>query len=133
MRLDGEKEIGCLNKIGLPHPLDFTGHFFLLGIITHMFDDRVGKDDVKFLIRELRHVRSISGHAGKVGRVHRVGFQIEQDNMNAIQLVNSHAFPEGDGSAHVQYFQGSRKLIQPLFKYFKSSGSQPPGQAVCTI
>ncbi len=68
MRFDREIAVGGLDKIRAGNPFNFQGHGALIGEGADMFDHRIGKANLKRLIREVAHAARISGDGNGIGQ-----------------------------------------------------------------
>jgi hypothetical protein len=64
VRLDGKVTVGRLHQIALADASNLAGHARLLGGISDVLDDRIGKDEVELIVVELLQIASIPYQSG---------------------------------------------------------------------
>ena len=124
VRFDREENIRRLQKKIFPHPHNFLRHKPLPVIISNMFNDRVWKHYIKFIVAELFHITRIPENILHVWICDFNPLKIEDHNFNSGFLRPSHPLPKSLRSSYIEYFYRTRERCKKRFEQIKP----PPPQ-----
>jgi len=104
VRLNWKVPVGGLHKVSLPNSADLRRHFGHLFLVAHVFDNRIGIDNIELGGVEASHIASVTDDAVHIFVTALLLFEIENRNVNVRLIDKPDSLPDRLRATNVQDF-----------------------------